>query len=48
MMPNLCEPRLPVTRRHIEDHIKIVEDSGHNNEEKLEAKQDSKKEEEDW
>ena len=44
MMPNLCEPRLPVTRRNNEDHIKIIEYSGHNNEEKKQAKQDYEEE----
>ena len=47
MMPNLCEPRLPVTRRNNEDHIKIIEDSGHDNEDKKEARRDGEEQEED-
>ena len=38
MMPNLCEPRIPISRGKIEDLVKIIEDSGHDNEEKKETK----------
>ena len=48
MMPFLCEPRYPVnSKQNIEDNVQIIEDSGHDNEEKKTARHDGEEEEED-